>query len=124
MIEPLQPPDSLHVQAAQGWLELGNCGESNAEMEKIASELRNHPDVLMVRWEISAAELNWKAALRVALALTELDPEEAAGWVRKSYSLHELKRTHEARDNLLAVLAKFPANETMLYNLACYECQL
>ena len=46
------------------------------------------------------------------------------GWVDRSYALHELKRTAEARDNLLRVVDKFPTEATMRYNLACYECQL
>ncbi len=37
---------------------------------------------------------------------------------------HELKRTAEARDNLLRVVEKFPMSPTIRYNLACYECQL
>ncbi len=124
MIAPLQPPDSLHVQAAQGWLELGNPSESNAELEKIPLQNLTHPDVLKVRWEIHAAEQKWEAALNVAESLIELEPDEALGWVHKSYCLHELKRTQEARDNLLRVSEKFPVSATILYNLACYECQL
>ena len=47
-----------------------------------------------------------------------------AAWIHWSYVLHELKRTAEARDNLLRVVEKFPISATMRYNLACYECQL
>ena len=32
--------------------------------------------------------------------------------------------TAEAREGLLAVVERFPADATMHYNLACYECQL
>ena len=42
-------PDNLHLQAAQGWLELGNHVEANEELEKIVSTLRSHPDVLEIR---------------------------------------------------------------------------
>ena len=38
--------------------------------------------------------------------------------------MHELKRTQEARDNLLDVIASFPDHATLRYNLACYETQL
>lgn len=124
MISPLQPPDSFHLQAAQGWLELGSPLEASQELDKITPQIRTHPDVLKVRWEIHAAEQKWEAALSVAESLIELEPDEALGWVHKSYCLHELKRTLEARDNLLLVVEKFPASATILYNLACYECQL
>ena len=121
---PLQPPNTLHLRAAQGWLELGNHVEAHEELEKITPSLQAHPDVLTVRWEVYAAAKKWDAALDIAAALIQLEPENALGWVHRSYALHELKRTAEARDNLLRVVDRFPVSATMRYNLACYECQL
>jgi hypothetical protein len=37
MINPLEVPDRFHVEAAQGWLELGNHLEANEELETILS---------------------------------------------------------------------------------------
>lgn len=123
-MKPIDPPNSFHLQAAQGWLELGNQTEANEELDKLAPELRDHPEVLKLRWEIYGAALKWEAALEVAAALIQIDPEDPLGWVHRSYCLHELKRTTEARDSLLRVVARFPLSATMRYNLACYECQL
>jgi tetratricopeptide (TPR) repeat protein len=123
-MNPLDPPDSLHLQAAQGWLELGSHIEANQELEKITPELLAHLAVLNVRWEVYASAKNWEAALHIAAALINFAPDEPLGWVHRSYTLHELKRTAEARDNLLLVVDKFPISTTMRYNLACYECQL
>ncbi|HWX20490.1 MAG TPA: tetratricopeptide repeat protein [Candidatus Binatia bacterium] len=123
-MKPLQPPDSLHLDAAQGWLGLGNHVEANAELEKISPGHKRHAEVLKVKWEICAAARKWEAALESAATLIQLDPEDPLGWVHRSYALHELKRTAEARDNLLRVVDKFPISATMRYNLACYECQL
>jgi Flp pilus assembly protein TadD len=120
----LEPADTFHIQAAQGWLELGSVAEAKAELGKVALQLQRHPEVLKVQWGIFAAEMKWGAALEVAAVLVELAPEEPLGWVHRSYSLHEVKRTQEARDNLLQVVEKFPFSATMRYNLACYECQL
>jgi hypothetical protein len=50
--KPLEPPDSIHLQAAQGWLELGDHIEASEELEKITPQLRAHPDVLKARWEV------------------------------------------------------------------------
>ncbi len=50
-MKPLEPPDSLHLQAAQDWLELGNHIEANEELEKSTPQLCAHPMVLAVRWE-------------------------------------------------------------------------
>jgi len=123
-MKPLEPPDSFHLRAAEGWIELGNAAEAAAEIERLAPEHRVRPEVLNVRWEICAAEKGWAAALEIASALVELSPEVPLGWIHRSYSLHELKRTQEARDNLMFVVERFPDNTTMRYNLACYECQL
>ena len=45
-MKPLKHPDNLHLQAASGWLELGNYIEANVELEKFTPQLRVHPDVL------------------------------------------------------------------------------
>ena len=97
MTSPLQPPDSHHLQAAQGWVELGNHIEADAELDNIAANLRAHPDVLNVRWEIYAAAKKWEATLDIAAAVIQLDPEDPLGWVHRSYALHELKRNADIR---------------------------
>jgi hypothetical protein len=45
----LQPPDGLHLQAAQGWLGLGDHVEANEEFEEIAPKLRRQ-FVSVFRW--------------------------------------------------------------------------
>lgn len=120
----IQPPDSFHLSAAQGWAELGNPVEASTELAKLPATLQDHPDVVAVRWSISAAANNWNAALAAAEQLIQLQPHEALGWIHQSYALHELKRTAEARDHLLKIVDKFPDGATMRYNIACYECQL
>jgi hypothetical protein len=76
----LQPPDSMHLEAAQGWLGLGNHVEADAELDKVSAALRAHPDVLRVRWEVYAAAKKWDAALDIAAALVQLDPEDLPGF--------------------------------------------
>jgi tetratricopeptide (TPR) repeat protein len=41
-----------------------------------------------------------------------------------AYAFHELKKTQEAYDCLIPVIDKFPNEWLMLFNLACYSCQL
>ena len=123
-LKPIEPPDRFHWLAAQGWLELGNHREAAGELEKVSPTLTGHPDILEIRWQICAKEGQWEGALDVATTLTGLSPEHPVGWIHRSFALHELKRTREARDNLSQVIDQFPKDETMRYNLACYECQL
>ncbi len=116
--------DVRHIQAAEGWLGLGDHASAGEELEALAPELQRHPVVLRLRWEIFSAAKRWDAALEVANLLAKLDPSDKHAWLSRSFALHELKRTAEARENLLAVMDNFPDYAIMRYNLACYECQL
>jgi tetratricopeptide (TPR) repeat protein len=114
----------MHLRAAHGWFELGNHVEASRELEMISVQNRAHPSVLEVLWAISAAAKNWEAALDIAATFIQLAPEHPFGWLHRSFALHELNRTAEARDNLLTVLGRFPDESILRYNVACYECQL
>jgi tetratricopeptide (TPR) repeat protein len=121
--KPLRPPDSFHLQAAIGWLELGNPLEANDELEKITPELRAHPDVLEVRLEIYARTKKWDMCLDIAGAIIKLAPDRPEGWIQRSFALHELHRSQEAFDELMPAADKFPKVWTVPYNLACYCAQ-
>ena len=123
-MKQLELYDLRHLEAADGWLGLGNHIEADEELEQITPENRAHPAVLEIRWQIYAKAKKWNAALVIASALTQSVPEHPLGWVHRAYSLHEPKQTEEARENLLRVVDKFPEDPIMRYNLACYECQL
>ncbi len=120
----LGPPDSLHVQAAQGWLELGNPSEASHELEKIAPAFRMHPAVLMIRWKIYAKLGQWEQSLELADTLIKLAPEIPVGWIDKATAFHALKRYQDAHAALSPALAKFPGDPLVLYDMACYECLL
>jgi hypothetical protein len=48
-MKPIEPHDQRHLEAAEGWIELGNHLEANEELENITPEHRAHPAVLEVR---------------------------------------------------------------------------
>jgi tetratricopeptide (TPR) repeat protein len=114
----------IHLTAAQGWLELGNHLEADKELDEIAPQLRAHPDVLELRWEIHGRANKWDACVDIAEALIKLTPVRPEGWIHRSFALHELKRTREAFDKLLPAADKFPRLWTIPYNLSCYCAQL
>lgn len=120
----LAPPDNHYLNAAVGWLELGNRAEARTELSRVSPAHRDHIQVLETEWQICAAERDWPGALRAADRSVEVAPSHPSGWIQRSYSLHEMKRTREAWDSLLAVADRFPAVGTIPYNLACYACQL
>jgi tetratricopeptide (TPR) repeat protein len=123
-MQRLKHPDSAHLEAAQGWLELGNWLESNEELERITPQLRAHPDVLRMRVEIYSAAKKWDYVAAVADALCRMVPDDLFGYLRLGYALHQLKRTKEAFDALVAVADKFPESWAIPFDLACYTCQL
>lgn len=121
---PIEAPDHHHLNAAEGWLALGDLSEAHTELKKISLACRFHPRVLLVRWEICAQQQLWEGARVIAHGLVTLVPEEASGWINRSVSLHALKRTPEAWQSLLPAIDKFPENALVPYNLACYAAQL
>jgi predicted Zn-dependent protease len=116
--------DQRQLDAAEGWLELGNWLEANEELEGISPKMRAHPCVLRVRWEIYAKAGKWEMAVEIARTLSEVLPDNSWGFIQLAYSLHELKRTPEAKSVLLPLATRFPNESTIQYNLACYCCQL
>jgi len=116
--------DQRHLKAAEGWLGLGSALEANEELEQITPGMRAHPDVLCIRWEVYAKAKKWDMAAEVARGISVAVPDSPFGWIHWAYSLHELKRTREAYDIVNSVVAKFPDEVMMRYNLACYACQM
>jgi tetratricopeptide (TPR) repeat protein len=123
-MQNLELQDRRYLEAAEGWLGLGNQVEAFEELERITPQMRVHPDVLELRWQIYAKEKKWEACVHIARAITKLAPSLSHGWIHWAFSLHELKRTKEAKEVLLPVVDKFPKESLIRYNLACYECQL
>jgi tetratricopeptide (TPR) repeat protein len=123
-MKSLSHEDKHHLEAAEGWLGLGDHLSANEELDQIATELKAHPRVLGVRLIIYLKVKNWEAVVDIASALATLKPDNAHGWICRSFALHELKQTQEAYDLLLPAKDKFPKNLTVPYNLACYCSQL
>jgi len=73
-IKPIEPPDSFHLIAADGWLGLGDHLAADEELDKITPELRAHPHVLSVRYEIYAKAKKWDGAAEIAGVLVKLMP--------------------------------------------------
>lgn len=109
-----------------GWLELGNYLEANEELEKITPQLRAHPDVLKIRYEIYAAAQKWNEAHTIAQALVEIVRTNVENWLCLAYSARR-KPTgsiEEAKKILQEAALLFPTEETIFFNLACYDSQL
>lgn len=120
----LEASDQHHVNAAEGWLALGDLAEAHEELKQLSLPSRFHPRVLLVRWEICAQQQLWEGARVIAHGMVVLAPTEPSGWINRSVALHALKRTPEAWQSLLPAVDRFPNNPLVAYNLACYAAQL
>lgn len=116
--------DKRHLEAAEGWLGLGDWASANAELEEISPKMRAHPDVLLLRCEIYGRAGKWDYVVEVASTLAKELPKRRDAWIHRSFALHELKRTQEAFDQLLPAADLFPRYWLIPYNLACYCAQL
>ncbi|MEY4917152.1 MAG: hypothetical protein RL616_1065 [Verrucomicrobiota bacterium] len=102
------PADKFHVDAASGWIGLGDLQSARDELKLISPEIQNHPAVLMVQSELLFAEENWETLLPLTEKLLLQFPKLDFLWINRSYALHELKRTQEAFNALLPATKKFP----------------
>ena len=123
-MQTLTHSDMHHLRAAKGWLDLGNLNESRSELELISTPQYNHPEVMEIRWNLSAKEKNWQNCVKIAQLLVESATEQPAGWIHRSFALHELNQTEEAYIQLKPAQNLFPDQWVIPYNLACYLSQL
>ena len=118
--------DRRHLLAAEGWLELGNWNEANEELERIAAEMRGHPDVVEMRYRVYAAAGRWDYAHAVGQALVRMVPHRLGGWL----GLAEAERMvagvglEKAYETLLAAAGHHPDEPVLHFRIACYACQL
>jgi hypothetical protein len=125
-VASLDFPDSHYLLHAIGWLELGNPSEAKLELSHLKPELQSHPDVLELRWAISAEDKNWAEGLDVARALLKAAPDRPSGWLHQAYAVRRIPGggLAQAWDALLPASEKFPEIEMIAYNLSCYACQM
>jgi predicted Zn-dependent protease len=123
-VNPLPHQDNLYLQAADGWLGLGNWREAELELARINPEFSRHPRVMEIQFQVLGAAKRWSQAAQVAEAFRQLQPDEPWGHFHLAFALHELKDTQAAYATLRSVLEQYPDNWLMRYNVACYACQL
>lgn len=125
-MQKLEPPDTHYLLGAIGWLELSNPAEARAELAHIIPALQEHPDVLEVRWSISAEQRRWEEGLQIAQALLRRAPKRSSGWLHRAYALRRVPEggLQKAWEALLPAFDKFPKEPIIPFNLACYACQM
>lgn len=112
------------LEAAQGYLDLGMPAEAWEELESLSGPAARHTTVRLARIDVRMRQANWDAALSLSEELIRNEPAQLGAYISRSFCLHCLHRTGEARERLLEAPAAIQHLPTFHYNLACYEAQL
>ena len=112
------------LSAAQGYCELEMYVDASQELEKIDSELRDHPQILSVRLQIYAGTQAWDLMQAVARRLVVSDPKQIQWIVSWAYATRRAESVLVAKRILLEAVNRFPGEAILHYNLGCYEAQL
>lgn len=126
MIDPLPREDRLHLNAAEGWIGLGDAHEGMGELRQISDANQEMPMVLEVYWSAHAVAKEWESAFAVAEKLVEQEPKSCFGWVHRAFALRRMEGggIEQAWDALLPAAVRFPKEPIVPYNLSCYCAQL
>jgi hypothetical protein len=119
---PLSVADQFHLRAAEGWLELGNPNEAQAELSQLDPQLTMHPDVLHLRWQIQRRAKDWDACFQLARTLTETAPTDPRAWTALAQTYYYSARIQEAYDLAVSKITSFPKHWPLYYDAACYAC--
>jgi tetratricopeptide (TPR) repeat protein len=120
----LEPLDQRHLQAVDGFIELGMFEEADARLEELDPILRSAFEVLIRRLAIYHGLKKWDSMQVVAQKLAEFDVQNIDWVVSYAYATHRIGSTDAARTILLNAQPRFPKEGIIYYNLACYDCQL
>lgn len=125
-IKPLDVQDSFRLQAAEGWLGLGDIESASNELREVSPAEHKHPAVLSVQYQIHAQAKQWDDAVKIVNDLMKMLPEEPFVWINLAYATRRKTggSIPEAKEILLGVEPKFPKHYLFPYNLACYCAQL
>lgn len=105
---------------------LGDLLEAEAELDRLDAEARTHPEVLAVRYEIHMVRRDWVRCFEIAQHQLQVEPGDSAGWIHGAYALRRMPGggLEAAYEALLPAVKMCPKEPVVVFNLACYACQL
>jgi Flp pilus assembly protein TadD len=119
-------PESVvwHLIRCDGFLDLRLWDRARGELAQVPLEHRERTAYRQLDLRLAIETRNWPQAVEQARQLCEQTPKHAGFWIQHAYAARRAIGIAEARSILLEALKRFPAEATISYNLACYECQL
>jgi tetratricopeptide (TPR) repeat protein len=120
----MTPKQERHLQAAQGFQELGLIPNALAELASVRGKARQTPEFVETLLLCRIAQRRWPEALLLSEQLKALAPHEPGAYLHAAYCLHELGNTEDA----ITLLRKGPRSlhkrPVFFYNLGCYYSSL
>ena len=110
--------------AACGYAELGMTRESLAELDAIEPRFQKRPEVLHLRLHHYMKKKSWARALRVSQMLCKVTPDSGTGFLHAGFCLHQLGKTAQAKELLIAGPVALLKEPIYYYNMGCYEALL
>jgi tetratricopeptide (TPR) repeat protein len=98
--------------------------DADAELDKIDPFNRAAPEILALRVEIYWKLKKWELMREIAKRLNEFEPNEVHWIVSYAFATRRAVSIEVAKKILLSAVSRFPKEAVILFNLACYECQL
>lgn len=112
------------LRAACGYAELGMDRESIAELNAIAAEKQDRPEVLLLRLHHLMRRKAWTRGLALSRKLCRVAPQSGAGFLHAGFCLNQLGKTAAARQTLLQGPECLREEPIFYYNMGCYEALL
>ena len=112
------------VRIAEGYSELGMLDDALVQLDQLDKEHQGRLEILRMRVDILLRKQDWTDALQLSLRLCAMNPDQPYGYIHAAFCLHEMGRTSEAKQTLLAGPAGLLDEPVYYYNLACYDTVL
>lgn len=121
---PLEDDEQRHLDAAEGFLDLGMFLDADSELERIDPFCRHLPEVLKVRVRVYAAMEKWELVQVVAKRLADNEPQVPKWLLLWADALRRTGAIASAKAVLLEAVERHPSIALLHYRLACCESVL
>ncbi len=119
--KPLNAQDKVHLRAAEGWFELGDCDSAIKELEQITPEAQSDGTFQSLRHCVVIKKAGrWK----LGEGLAAETPDHPQYWINLAGSNQKVRQFAEAKRLLIEAHTRFPCEFIFQFMLACSCAQL
>ena len=120
----LSTAEAQHLQAAEGYIELGMFQEADAELRELDPACPIVEQTVVLKLCVYAGTQQWDKARELATKISAHDPDNAQWAIWSASAAYRLESVEAAKGILLHALETHPDNANIHYNLSRYETRL